>query len=220
MSESNQTNALIRSASIRNGLILGLFSLLSTGLIALTFLVTKDKIATEVESALARRLNEVISSDKYDNDFYRDCALIEAPELSGTLQKSKIYRMRANGAPYALFITATAPDGYAGKIKLIVGIYTNGSIAGVRVTEHQETPGLGDKIELQKSNWINQFDGKSFSNLDKSQWAVKKDGGYFDALTGATITPRAIIKTVTRVLNYYQLNSTELFSLPSSCGAK
>ena len=215
----NETQS-VKKVSTQNGLILALFALVSTGLIAMTHLVTKDKIAEEIEAAMARRLNEVISATEYDNDVYHDCITINNLEFLGTQENLKAYRMRNQENNYALFMTSVAPEGYAGNITLVIGIYQNGTIAGVRVTEHQETPGLGDKIEIEKSDWIEQFKGKSLENTTKENWLVKKDGGEFDALTGATITPRAIVKSVYKALLYYQQNQGNLYIKNTSCGEK
>jgi len=212
----NQTQSLSH-ASLKNGLILATFALLSTGLIAVTHWLTKDKIALEIEAAMARGLNEIIPAENYDNNVYRDCTIVSDLELLGA-NNLIIYRLRQKNKSYAAFVTSIAPDGYAGKINLMVGIYHNGTIAGVRVTEHQETPGLGDKIEIKKSNWIKQFDGKSLSNTADQKWLVKKDGGDFDALTGATITPRSIIRAVHKTLIYYHQHSAQLFTATNACG--
>ena len=211
-------DATVAQAARRNGFILALFSLVSTGLIAITYAITKDKIAQEIEAAMARRLNEIIKKDEYDNDVYHDCTTARDSELLGTQEALNVYRMRNQGDNYALFLTTIAPDGYAGKIKLVMGVYQDGTIAGVRVTEHQETPGLGDKIEIEKSNWINQFKGKNLENMSANDWKVKKDGGQFDAMTGATITPRAIVKAIYNTLKFHQANSTSLYASEQNCG--
>ncbi len=206
-------------ASYKNGLILALFALISTGLIAIIHSFTKEKIAAEIEAAMARRLNEIIRKTEYDNDVYQDCKRVYNPELLGSRNEQKLYRMRKQNEDYAVFLSSIAPDGYGGKIKLVIGIYTSGEIAGVRVTEHQETPGLGDKIEVEKSDWIKQFNGKSLKNLEEKAWRVKKDGGQFDALTGATITPRAIVKAVYKSLQFYEHDKAKLFNADNLCGA-
>ena len=109
-------------------------------------------------------------------------------------------------------IPATAPDGYSGNIDIITGVYRNGEVAGVRVVSHQETPGLGDKIELKKSDWVLAFNGKSLGAPSYERWTVKKDKGVFDQLTGATITPRAVTKAVRNTLDYYRNNKADLLA--------
>ena len=210
----------VKQATLKNGAILALFALVSTGLIAITHLVTKDKIAMEIEAAMARRLNEIIAADEYDNDVYHDCAQVSDLEFLGSDEKLPVYRMRRQNQDYAVFMTSIAPDGYSGRIKLVIGIYADGRIAGVRVTEHQETPGLGDKIEIEKSQWISQFDGLSLANTTEDNWQVRKDGGQFDALTGATITPRAIVKSVFNTLQYFAQNRSQLFDSELTCEDK
>ncbi|WP_196137934.1 electron transport complex subunit RsxG [Aliikangiella sp. G2MR2-5] len=215
---SDQADNVLK-ASNRNGLMLALFAAVSTGLIALVHLITKDKIAEEIEAAMARRLNEIVNRTEYDNDVYHDCKLLTDVPLLGPQSEVKIYRMRNAGQNHAVFLTSVAPDGYAGKIKMVIGIYKDGTLAGVRITEHQETPGLGDKIEIEKSEWIEGFRGKSLIIPEDKSWSVKKDGGKFDALTGATITPRAVIKAVKNALLFYQQNQTTLFDAKNQCSA-
>jgi len=143
------------------------------------------------------------------------CYLVEAPELGKG--KHKVYIARQDDNPVAAVIEATAPDGYSGVIQLLVGADFNGTVLGTRVTEHHETPGLGDKIELRISDWITRFSGKKIDGANDTHWAVKKDGGDFDQFTGATITPRAVVNAVKRAGLYAQTLPTQLSSLPA-CG--
>ena len=131
--------------------------------------------------------------------------------LLGTESPAMAYRARKNDLPVAIIINAIAPDGYSGKIHLLIGIYYDGSIAGVRVVKHAETPGLGDAIEVRKSDWILNFDQRSLENPSITEWKVKRDGGYFDQMTGATITPRSIVKAVKNTLIYFRDHKEELF---------
>ncbi|MDH5433816.1 MAG: electron transport complex subunit RsxG [Gammaproteobacteria bacterium] len=214
-SEKKSADNGIIKISVKNGLILGLFAMVSTGLIGFTYLMTKDKIAEEIQAAMDRQFNEIIDKSTYDNEVYKDCLLAQNDLLSG--QAVKIYRMRNQQKSYAIFTTIIAPDGYSGKIALAVGIYANGTIAGVRTVSHQETPGLGDKIEIAKSDWIKQFDEQSLLS-EKEQWKVKKDGGQFDAMTGATITSRSVVKAVYNSLVFFENNQQMLFDSDSNCG--
>lgn len=204
----------------RNGLILALFAIVCVGLISTTYFITRDKIASEVETALIKTLNQLVDKSKYDNDVYADCTIIENAELLGSENTLKAYRMRKSGKPVAVTLESIAPNGYSGKISMVVGIYNNGSLAGVRVIQHNETPGLGDKIEINKSNWIESFNGKSLVSPKIANWKVKKDGGEFDAFTGATITPRAVVGQVANTLKYFQENTDWLFSAESNCNQK
>lgn len=214
MSKNNTTT---NKAAIKNGTILAVFALISTGLIAITHLVTKDKIADEIEAAMTKRLDNIIPKEKYDNLAHQDCRFVNDKTLLGSESDLKVYRMRHQNKNFAVFMTSVAPDGYSGKIKLVIGIYNNGKIAGVRVTEHQETPGLGDQIEIEKSDWIKQFNNLSIHDTPKKDWQVIKDGGQFDALTGATITSRAIIKSVYNTLIYFDKNKQTIFDSSKNC---
>lgn len=202
----------------KNGLILAIFAAVCVGLIAITYYITRDTIAGEMEAALARTLNQLVEQNEYNNDVYHDCTLIADARDLGSNKPLKAYRMRQNGEPVAVVMESVAPNGYSGKISMVVGIYENGTIAGVRVTEHQETPGLGDKIDAKKSDWILKFEGKSLSNPDIEEWTVSKDGGQFDAFTGATITPRAVIQQVAKTLVFFDNNKQQLFEGPQNCG--
>ena len=234
MSIENNNEISIQRASFKNALVLAVFALVSTGLIAITHLFTKDKIAEEVELSMIRQLNQIVPAENYNNAVYEDCLLINDVAMLGSKIKQKVYRMRVvslqnfatqnneNVAPssnYGLMLTTVAPDGYSGRIDLAVALTEKGEILGVNILSHQETPGLGDKIERKKSNWLNQFVGLSLSNVEEKKWRVKKDGGQFDALTGATITPRAVIRAVRKSLLFYQLKDSLLFSQQSNCEA-
>jgi len=175
---------------------------------------TKERIAQEVRIAQQRALYEIVPQSRIDNDLLMDTQAIpaEAWDLLGLPNGGEVYLARQDGEIVALIIPATAPDGYSGEIGMIVGVNRDGTIAGVRVLSHKETPGLGDKVELSKSNWILGFDGRSLQNPQASQWKVKKDGGEFDQFTGATITPRAVVQQIKRVLEFVAAHETELFS--------
>lgn len=192
------------------GVLLMVFALVGSGLVAYTFDSTEARIAENERQFLLDQLGDVLPAGAYDNAIDQDTIQVTAPEL-GDDEPLTIYRARKQGEPVAAIVTAVAPDGYNGNIRLLVGVYTDGRIAGVRVVRHQETPGLGDAIERQKSDWINQFDGKSLDNPPMKQWAVKKDGGRFDQLTGATITPRAVVGAVKRALQYVRDHHSEIF---------
>lgn len=195
----------------RNSILLGLFALLTTGIIAATHLGTRERIATEQRRAEANALLEIIPQQRHDNTMLDDYIVLDGTaEGLGLRQDRKAYVARRGGAAIAVIIPATAPDGYSGDIDIIVGINADGSVAGVRALSHRETPGLGDKVELQKSDWILGFDGRSLEDPVPSQWAVRKDQGVFDQFTGATITPRAVTAAVKRSLEYFQQHRQRL----------
>ena len=215
---SNQTNSSEMNRSVlRNGLMLGIFALVSTGLIAVTHLLTKDKIAKELELALVRQLTQMVPPENYDNQVYNDCIKVLNKELLGSSEAQQVYRMRNNQSNYALMITAVAPDGYSGNIQLALATDARGKVLGVNILAHQETPGLGDKIERSKSSWIEQFDGLSLQTQSKEYFKVTKDGGEFDSLTGATITSRAMVKSVYNALKFINLQNKQLFKRTSNC---
>jgi electron transport complex protein RnfG len=197
--------------SLMAALILGAFSVVGTGLVKLTDENTKDQIAANERAALLRSLSAMVSSNLYNNDIVADTLELEVPVLGGK-EAITLYRARKSGHPVAVVFTTIAPDGYSGKIKLLVAVDTDGTILGVRVVAHKETPGLGDAIELTRSNWILGFTGKSLVDMSEKQWAVNKDGGDFDQFTGATITPRAVVKAVKNTLLYFHGNPAQLFS--------
>jgi electron transport complex protein RnfG len=193
-------------------IVLLLFAVMGTALVAYTYDNTRDLIAANERATLLRKLHRLISPEQHDNVLLEDTVSVRDETLLGSDQPVMVYRARKNGKPVALVIAAIAPDGYSGSIKLLVGINVDGSLSGVRVVAHRETPGLGDAIDEARSDWIRIFDGKSLQAPDVSRWAVRKDGGEFDQLTGATITPRAVVKAVRNALLYYQDNQEALFA--------
>ena len=203
--------ALARNMGVA-ALILSGFAIVGTGLVAITYLNTKDIIAESQRAALEASLNQLVSTDRYDNRIIEDRIEIVALEALGTSQPVPFYRARRQGQPVALFATPVAPDGYSGPIRLLIGVYADGTVAGVRVLEHKETPGLGDGIEEKRSYWILRFSGKSLTNPAPERWKVKKEGGVFDQFTGATITPRAVIKATRKFLEYVQMHHEALFA--------
>ncbi len=202
----------IRKNMIRSALLLSLFALVGTGLLSLTYEATHERIAQNERDELIRNLHKIISPDKHDNDIFHDTIEIQHPYLLGTEKPVTVYRARKNGVPVTAVFSSIAPNGYNGTIKLLIGIDTKGQLTGVRVIAHRETPGLGDAIEAERSDWILGFKGKSLLKPAEKDWKVKKDGGFFDQFTGATITPRAIVKAVKNTLLYYKLNKHLIYS--------
>ena len=192
--------------------LLGIFSLIGMGLVALTYQETEKTIAAKERECLLRSLHVLVPDYWFDNEIVEDTILVSDQSTFGTKKPVTVYRARKSLQPVALVIETTAPDGYNGSIKLLVAIKENGRLAGVRVISHKETPGLGDLIDAERSNWIQQFSGRSLRDPNEQKWAVKKDSGIFDQLTGATITPRAIINAVYKVLIYFRQNRQMLFS--------
>lgn len=208
---------LLRSIS-KNSLLLGLFALVIAVGLAITYAGTRDHIEAAERAARQSALFEIIPRHLHDNDLLTDTRPIPQaawPQL-GLKQGGDIHIARYQGEVIAIIIPAIAPDGYSGNISLIAGINRDLSVAGVRIVAHNETPGLGDKLELKKDHWILSFDGKSLLNPTVGRWGVRKDGGAFDQFTGATITPRAVVSQVKRVLEFAEQHQQLLFSTASN----
>ena len=203
----------------RNSLVLGLFAVVVTLALAGTQLLTREEIAAQRREAEARAYSEILPPSRYDNALLDDVRPVDDRELLGLEQPGKILVARRSGQVQAVIVPATAPDGYGGAIGLIVGINADGSVAGVRVVSHKETPGLGDRIDARKSRWIEGFAGRSLGDPDAALWTVKKDGGVFDQFTGATITPRAVTAAVKRTLQYFEANRAALLA-PAATGSE
>ncbi|GAB2803909.1 electron transport complex subunit RsxG [Halomonas shantousis] len=197
---------------VRNATGLGLFALVTAGVIAMTHAVTAERIADNRQANEYRVLKQVVPDALHDNDLLDASVLLPAaPELGHSVPFTAWRAMR-RGQVSAVILPVTAPDGYSGAIDLLVGIDSYGRLSGVRVVQHRETPGLGDRIEVRKSDWITRFTGLSLDDPPPSQWAVKKDGGRFDAFTGATVTPRAVVGVVRRSLEYFADNRQRLLN--------
>lgn len=196
-------NALTQ-AIVRNAMGLGIFALVTAGLIAATQILTAERIDRQVREAEAGALREVVPDRIHDNDLLDDYFTLPASEELGRDEPYTGYRARRDGEVSAVVLPITAPNGYSGNIDLIVAIDRDGELLGVRVTSHQETPGLGDRIELRKDDWILDFEGRSLENPEPEHWHVVPDGGEFDAFSGATITPRAVVRAVYRSLVFFE----------------
>jgi len=186
------------------------YTLLIAMLISGITYLTQQRIVTNQQHALQNALTQVLPADEYDNDITKDTLFITS-HLLGSDQAQTIYRARKNGKVVAVIFTVIAPHGYNGAIKLLIGVRNNDQITGVRAIAHQETPGLGDKMEVRHSDWIYSFNNQSLQTLAPHEWAVKKDAGHFDAWTGATITPRAIVSAIHDALQYVAIHQHELF---------
>ncbi len=202
---------LLRSIS-RAALILGVFAVVGTVLVAGSYMLTRERIEANEREALLKRLHQVIPEVSYDNDLFADVVEVHSPQLLGTERPVTVYRARKGGRVTAVVLTPVAPDGYNGRIRLLVGVRPDGRVSAVRVLSHAETPGLGDAIEVERSDWIRDFRGRSLGNPPASRWRVKRDGGVFDQFTGATITPRAVVGAVRRTLKYVEKNEQWLFA--------
>ena len=203
----------IQKHILKIGILLAFFAIGATSLVVITEQATHTQIIDNERKTLLSALNALVPADKYNNDILIDTTVIPESVLLSTTKPTIAYRARMGDMPVAVVFSSIAPNGYNGKIKLLIGIKHNGVLAGVRVISHKETPGLGDKIDIRKADWIKQFKNRSLMNPDNSKWHVKKDGGEFDQFTGATITPRAVIAAIKNALHYFELHHEQLFEV-------
>lgn len=212
MKSANNSN--IFKTSIRSAFKLSLFVVVSVILLLAVKALTDPLVAKAEKQNLLSTFDEVLPVDLYDNNPIQDTLLIEdADSLTqlGSDEVITLYRARKGGQPVGVILTAIAPNGYSGQIHLLIGVFADGRISGVRVLKHKETPGLGDKIEIAKNPWILEFDGRNLREDNDPRWAVKKDGGDFDQFTGATITPRAVVGAVKRTLQWINQQGETLY---------
>lgn len=203
--------------AVRTAAILFVFVIVFTSLLSAAYLWTKPAIEASAAEEKMKLIDEVLPRSEYDNSLLTDTlALPPTPEL-GLADPSTLYRARRQGQPVALVVEAIAPDGYAGKIRLILALRADGTMAGVRITQHKETPGLGDYIEIKKDKnkarpWITQFAGLSLAAVPDREWKVRKDGGRIDYYAGATVTPRAVSRAVLKAAKWATANRERLFA--------
>ncbi len=207
----NFNKAQLKNILITASLLM-LFAATGAALVGVTFIQTEDDIIYNERLTLLKKLNNIIPAESYNNDLLQDTIIIKPSTLLSTKEESLAYRARNNNQNVAVVFSSIAPNGYNGSIHLLVGVKADGTLAGVRVVKHRETPGLGDVVSITHSNWILGFNDRSLSNPNEKGWKVKRDGGEFDQFTGATITPRAVVKAVHNALLYFDQNQNTLFS--------
>ena len=211
--ESPSTGHPTLKAVSNNSRALALFALLTVGLVSLTWLMTKERIAEQIRLSEQRALFEVLPPSTFDNNLLDSTITLPEPAMLGPIgQQAQGWLAFKEGQPTAIIVPTVAPDGYNGRIQLLVGIRRDGVLTGVRTIAHKETPGLGDGIETRVSDWILDFTGRSLTKASGDNWAVKKEGGDFDQFTGATITPRAVVNAVHRTLVWFDQHHTQLFT--------
>ncbi len=197
--------------SVKTAMVMIAFTIAGTLSLAVIHQTTEAPISKAEAAVRMALFAQILVPELHDNDLLQDEIKLPAGGDLGNRDETLIYRARLKNKPSAVILEATAPDGYSGDIKLLVAIKADGEIAGVRVLTHKETPGLGDYIDIAHSEWIKQFDGQSLVKRNDEAWFVKKDGGQFDFTTGATITPRAVVKAVHKVLKFYSKNQQAIF---------
>lgn len=212
--DQTDTTASLGLSISSNSAILGVFALLCTAIIAGTYLGTEDTIIEQQRQAQLKALYQIVPREQHDNNLLQDNIPFESEALGHRKSQTLFLARKAQlgkQQPLTVIYPVTARDGYSGDIDFIIGInIADSSIAGVRVINHKETPGLGDKVDLRKSDWVLDFNGHRLGDPDSEGWAVKKDGGIFDGFTGATITPRAVIVAIANALRYHHNNIDSL----------
>lgn len=198
-----------------HGVFLGLIGLGASAALATADLATHQDILAAEKRDLEASLKQVLPEGFADNDLLKDAVSLEQKDGKPV----KVYRARLGGEPRGAVFQVSS-RGYAGEVVALMGVDAAGKVLGVRIIKHQETPGLGDKIEVAKSRWILDFDGKSLGEPPIGQWNVKKDGGIFDQFAGATITPRAVVKAVREGMEFYRDHRAEIYSKPTESLAK
>lgn len=196
--------------TLSTALTLLVFSVVGAGLLSGAYTLTRPTIELSEQAEKLALVSQTLAPGSFDNDLIRDARPLPVDAQLGLKRPGQAFVARKQGIANAVVLEAIAPDGYAGEIRLLIGIQADGRVAGVRVTAHKETPGLGDYIEIARNAWINQFIGKSLTVPAETAWKVRKDGGAFDYLAGATITPRAVVKAVKKALQYFEAHKTEL----------
>lgn len=197
---------------IKGGITLAAIAAICTTLVAFTYQLTDERIAANEQAFLEQSLQPALSGLFFDSGVSESRVTIPAPhELPGS-GDATIYRVYAGETPVAALFVVSARDGYAGAIRLLIGVDMDGAVTGVHVLEHRETPGLGDRVETSKSDWVQQFNGRALGDPSIENWKIKRDGGEFDQLTGASVTPRAIVKAAKETLLYFDANRVAVFS--------
>lgn len=205
---------------IRAAFYLTLFALIAAVLLSTVERLTGQRITDNELAERLAALSAVLPGDQYDNQPHLDRIYVRNAELLGSDEALPVYRARNGEQPVAAVLTAVAPNGFSGEIRLLIAIDAGGEVAGVRVIEHRETPGLGDAIEADKSNWIESFTGLDGSSLATNplarEWILDRDGGRFDHITSATVTSRAVVKAVRNAVIYFDLNREKIFTIPAA----
>ncbi len=200
------------SAVLKSGVTLAAIGAFCAALVAITYSLTSERIAANEQAWLEKSLEPALAGLTFEGSVSESMLVIRRPHDLPGPDDVIIYRVYADEHPVAALFAVTARDGYAGAIRVLIGIEYDGTITGIRILEHRETPGLGDKIVSSRSDWVYQFDGRSLGDPRLEEWALKRDGGEFDQLTGASVTPRAVIKVAKETLIYFAAHRDEIFS--------
>ena len=202
--------------AVRAALVLTVAAIVAVGLVAIVHDRAQPQIEASRRAQQLEQLTAILGDVAYDNDPLTDTLLLRDPEYLGADEPLAAHRVRRGDEPVAVLLNAVAPDGYSGKLRLLVAVDAQGRLLGVRVLEHRETPGLGDFVEERRTDWIHQFTGRSLDDPPLARWQVRKDGGGFDQYTGATVTSRAVTHAVRDALTYFARHRAELLAAPPS----
>ena len=205
-------NAIFKNA-LKTAITMLAFASIGTSLLAYVFDITRAPIEASEKEARLALFKEILPVNVYDNDLLKTTVEIGPNDLLGNRISTIANIAKYNNKTAGVVLEAIAHDGYSGDIKLLIAIRADGSISGVRVLAHKETPGLGDYIDIAHGKWIKLFDDESVNKTPAKNWQVKKDGGKFDYMVGATITPRAVVKAVLKALQFYEINKQTLFAV-------
>lgn len=209
----------MRTGALKSGLTLATIAAICTGLVALTYQATEERIAANEKAFLEQSLTPALAGLQFEGNLADSRLVLEPPHALPGRDAAIIYRAYSNGQPAAALFAVTAPGGYSGPIRILVGVAHDGSVTGVRVLGHRETPGLGDRIVASKSDWVFQFEGRSLADPPAEDWALETDGGAFDQLTGASVTPRAVIRAIRETLLYFERHRDDIFAPASADGS-
>ena len=197
--------------NLRALILVIVISVVAAALISGSYEISAERIRENERARLLEALHEVLDPATFDNDLLANRIFVTSPELLGSEDPVEVFLASLNGEPAAAIFAPTARNGYVGPIRLLVGVSVEGTVTGVRVTDHRETPGLGDRVEVGKSDWILGFDGRSLSAPPVPEWSMVSDGGQFDAMTSATVTSRAVVQAVRNTLLYFQQDGEVMF---------
>lgn len=204
---------------VQSGLILAAVAAICTFLVALTFNLTRDRIAANEQAFLQQSLAPVLAGISFDNDISASAFVLRAPHVLPGTEDAVIYPLFAGDTPVGALFVVTATDGFVGPITLLIGVESDGVVTGVRALEHKETPGIGDGIDVERSDWIHIFAGTSLDTPDRAAWAITRDGGAFDQLSGASVTSRAVVNAVDLTLRYFEVNREQVFAATAASEA-
>lgn len=199
----------------KSGLTLAIIAAVCTALVAMTYQFTREPIERNQQALLEQSLSPALANVMFDGNVTESKLVLPAPHGLPGSDDAIVYRVFRQATPVAALFAVTARNGYAGPIRILVGVRYDGTVSGVRILEHRETPGLGDRIVSEKSDWVYQFEGQALGRPPANDWALKTDGGAFDQLTGASVTPRAVIQAIRETLIYFEANRDSIFAEPA-----